>query len=92
MLNDYRNYLIKNGFAVIVNGRNSTCYDYCRALKRVAKIENLTIEKLAENISDICPLYVRGGPKQVLGAGMSRSIRSSLVQLRKMMLESKVAA
>ena len=92
MLNDYRNYLIKNGFAVMVNGRNSTCYDYCRALKRVAKFENITVEKLAENISDICPLYVRGGQKQVLGAGMSRSIRSSLVQLRKMMLETQVAA
>lgn len=92
MLNEYRKYLVKNGFAVIVNGKNSTCYDYCRALKRVAKFENITVEKLAENISDICPLYQRGGPKQILGAGMSRSIRSSLVQLRKMMLETHVAA
>ncbi|MCQ2582106.1 MAG: hypothetical protein MJ170_03980 [Alphaproteobacteria bacterium] len=91
MLNEYRKFLVKNGFAVIVNGRNSTCYDYCRALKRVAKIENITIEKLAENISDICPMYLKGGPKQVLGAGMSRSIRSSLVQLKKMMLESQAA-
>ena len=63
MLNEYRKWLINKGYAVMVNKRQSTCYDYCRALKRVAKIENLTIEKLAENISDICPLYVRGGPK-----------------------------
>lgn len=91
MLNEYRKWLINKGYAVMVNKRPSTCYDYCRALKRVAKIENLTIEKLAENISDICSLYQRGGPKQILGAGMSRSIRSSLVQLKKMMLESQVA-
>ena len=91
MLKLYKNFLINKGYAVMVNNRPSTVYDYLRGIKYVCKLENITLEKLAENIFDICPMYQKGGPKQVLGAGMSRSIRSSLVQLRKMMLETQAA-
>ena len=92
MLKTYRNFLINSGMAVEVNGKGRSVYDYCRALKRVSMLENMTIEKLAQNIFDICPMYQKGGPKQVLGAGMSRSIRCSLVKLRNMMSETQQVA
>lgn len=91
MLKDYRNYLVNKGYAVVVNNRPSTVYDYLRGIKFVLNKEGLTIQQLAESIASICPMYQKGGSKQILGAQISRSVRSSLVQFRKMILETQVA-
>ena len=91
MLNEYRKWLINKGYAVMVNNRPSTCYDYCRALKRVLHYENITIEQLAENIADICPLYQKGNVHEVRGKEISRSCRNSLKRFMEYRLESQVA-
>ena len=92
MLKDYRNWLISKGYAVVVNNRPSTVYDYIRGLKRILDFEQITIEKLAENIADICPLYQKGNIHEVRGRQISRSVRSSLKQFNKFVLETQVVA
>ena len=92
MLNEYRKWLINKGYAVMVNHKPSTVYDYCRALKRILHYENITIEQLAENIADICPLYQKGNLHEVRGKEISRSCRNSLKQFNKFVLETQVVA
>ena len=60
--------------------------------ENVLKLENITIEKLIENISDICPMYQKGGVHEIRGRQISRSVRSSLKQFNKFVLETQVAA
>ena len=91
-MNEYKKYLINKGYAVMVNHRPSTVYDYLRGIKYVLKLENITIEKLIENISDICPMYQKGGVHEIRGRQISRSVRSSLKQFNKFVLETQVAA
>lgn len=91
MLKNFRNYLINKGYAVYVNGKNSTVYDYLRGIKYVCKLENLTIEKLAESIFDICPMYQKGGIHEIRGRQISRSVRSSLKQFNKFVVETQAA-
>lgn len=91
MLKDYRNWLINKGYAVMVNNRPSTCYDYLRGIKYVLRLENLTIEKLAESIFDICPMYQKGGIHEIRGRQISRSVRSSLKQFNKFVVETQAA-
>lgn len=91
MLNDYRNYLIKSGMAVSVNGRPSSVYDYLRGIKFVLKKENLTIQQLAESIATICPLYQAGSCKEILGKQISRSVRCSLKKFLQWRLETQIA-
>lgn len=91
MLKDYRNYLIKSGMAVQVNGRPSSVYDYLRGIKFVLKKENMTIQQLAESIASICPLYQKGNPKEILGKQISRSVRCSLKKFLQWRLELQVA-
>jgi len=91
MLNDYRNFLIKSGMAVSVNGRPSSVYDYLRGIKFVLSHEGLTIEQLAENISSICSLYQPGNSKEIFGRKISRSVRCSLKKFLQWRSESEVA-
>lgn len=91
-MNEYKKYLINKGYAVMVNHRPSTVYDYLRGIKYVCKLENITLEKLAESISDICPMYQKGGIHEIRGRQISRSVRSSLKQFNKFVLENQVAA
>ena len=91
MLKDYKNWLIGKGYAVMVNNRPSTVYDYLRGLKRILNFEQITIEKLAENIADICPLYQKGNIHEVRGREISRSCRCSLRKFLQWRLETQVA-
>ena len=91
-MNEYKKYLINKGYATVVNNRPSTVYDYLRGIKYVLKLENITIEKLIESISDICPMYQKGGIHEIRGRQISRSVRSSLKQFNKFVLENQVAA
>ena len=63
MLKTYRNWLINKGYAVMVNNRPSTVYDYLRGIKYVCKLENITLEKLAESIFD---MEERGGDNDMI--------------------------
>lgn len=89
MLKDYKNWLIQKGYAVMVNNRPSTVYDYLRSIKYVLKLENITLEKLAESIREICPMYQKGGIHEVRGRQISRSVRSSLKQFHSFIIEKQ---
>lgn len=91
MLKNFRNYLVNKGYAVMVNNRPSTVYDYLRGIKYVCKLENITLEKLAESIFDICPMYQKGGIHEIRGRQISRSVRSSLKQFNKFVVETQAA-
>lgn len=91
MLKLYKNFLINKGYAVMVNNRPSTVYDYLRGIKYVCKLENITLEKLAESIFDICPMYQKGGIHEIRGRQISRSVRSSLKQFNKFVVETQAA-
>ncbi|MCQ2582185.1 MAG: hypothetical protein MJ170_04415 [Alphaproteobacteria bacterium] len=91
MLKTYKNWLINKGYATVVNNRPSTVYDYLRGLKFVCNAEHLSVEELANSISEICPQYQKGGIHEVRGRYISRSVRSSLKQFNKFVLESQAA-
>jgi len=92
MLKNYKNWLIEKGYATVVNNRPSTCYDYLRAISYISKHQNnITIEELAKNISTIAPQYQKGGCYEIIGKGMSRSIRASAAAFHRFVLESQVA-
>lgn len=92
MLKTYKNWLIKKGYATVVNNRQSTCYDYLRAIAYIMKHQhNITIEELAKNISTIAPQYQKGGCYEIIGRGMSRSIRASARAFNQFVLESQAA-
>ena len=91
-LKNYANWLESHGFkAVTQSQKPSTIYDYCRSLKRVCAWEGKTIEQLGDSIAEILPMYCATGIHSVRGRMVSRSVRSSLVQLKKFMSESQVA-
>ena len=90
MLNDYRNWLINKGYAVTVNNRPSTVYDYVRALKRVAAWESKSVEELAESISEIVQQYTIG-IHSVRGRLQSRSIKASVVSFKNFLIETQSA-
>ena len=92
MLKNYANWLESRGFkAVTQSQKPSTIYDYCRSFKRVCAWEGKTIEQLGDSIAEILPMYCATGEHSVRGRMVSRSVRSSLVQLKKFMSESQVA-
>ena len=92
MLKNYKNGLINKGYATVVNNRPSTCYDYLRAISYIRKHQNnITVEELAKNISTIAPQYQRGGCYEIIGRGMSRSIRASAAAFYRFVVETQVA-
>ena len=92
MLNEYKKFLIKSGYATITQtNKPSTVYDYLRGLKTVALWEGKTIDELAESISTICPMYQKGAVHEVRGRQISRSVRNSLKQVNKFVSELQVA-
>ena len=90
MQKDYRNWLIQKGFSVkTANNKPSTVYDYIRGIKFVCHEENICIEQVAEKIDELLPLYRKGGEYEHLGRQISRSVRSSLNQFSKFLMEQR---
>ena len=90
MLNNYKNWLIEKGFsAFTASGKPSSVYSYLIGLKRVAAWEHKTIEELADSISEIAPMYYKSGIYSVKGRMVSRSVRSSLAQFNKFVMEQR---
>jgi len=90
MLKNYKNWLIEKGFsAFTASNKPSTVYDYLRSLKLVSTWENKTIEQLADVISEVAPMYCSTGIHCVKGRMISRSVRCSLVQFNKFIMEQR---
>jgi hypothetical protein len=52
MLENFKNYLIQQGYSKFTPlGNSSTNYDYMKRVEKICNKENITIEGLAENIS-----------------------------------------
>ena len=88
MLEKYEKFLIDSGMSVSVNGRKSSVYDYVRALKKVCKWEEKSVEELADSISEILQQYTIG-IHSVRGRLQSRSIRSSLAKFNTFVIQSR---
>lgn len=87
---NFKSWLLSNGYSSKTgNNKPSTVYDYLRGIKYVCKIENISIETLAQNIANICPMYQKGGIHEVRGRQISRSVRASLVQFNKFIIEQQ---
>ncbi len=75
----YREYLIKKGYKQVTpSGRDSTVPDYLRRIDGICEWENITWEKLYENIEYYCSLYEYDGPKSDLGAKSHNAYISAL--------------
>lgn len=90
MLKNYEKFLIDSGMSVSANGRKSSVYDYVRALKKVCKWEEKSVEELADSISQILPMYCCTGIHAARGRLQSRSIRSSLAKFNKFVIQSRM--
>lgn len=90
MLNEFRQFLINRGYAVQVNGRPSSVYDYCRGIKFIMKYLNIGIDELNDRIQEIAPMFQRGQKYEIQGRFLSRSVRASAVQYL-LFIESKAA-
>lgn len=90
MLNEYRKFLIDKGFAVQVNGRPSSVYDYCRGIKFIMKHLNIGIDELGNRIQEINSMYHRFGRYEIQGRFLSRSVRAAAYQYL-LFMESKAA-
>lgn len=90
MLKNYKNWLVENGFsAFTASGQPSSVYDYLRGLKYVCAWEDKSIEQLADSISEIAPMYCSTGIHCVKGRMISRSVRCSLRQFNKFVMEQR---
>lgn len=81
MLQNYKSWLISNGYA------KTTCVDYVSCIKRIARWHETTPEQLAKSISDILPQYLQGGDLAARGKLKSRAIRSSFSAYNRYLLE-----
>lgn len=88
----FKSWLLTKGYSATTGGNKpSTVYDYLRGISYVCKMENITIENLADNIYQICPAYQKGGIHEVRGRQISRSVRASLVQFLNFVSETQTA-
>ena len=62
MLQDFENYLVKQGYSVSTpSGKPSTVYDYIKRVETVCERENISINTLYKNIDDYVEKYGPSG-------------------------------
>ena len=80
---EFRQYLIKKGYSVTTpSGHPSTVYDYCKRIKSVCEIENLTWESLATQIDTKVHDYDYGGIRAKEGEKSHRAVINALKAYR----------
>jgi hypothetical protein len=90
MKKTYKHWLVNNGYAEkTASGRPSSVYDYIRGLRRVCQQEHLSVEGVAKRIDKLLPKYQPCGKCSNIGRSISRSVRSSLAQFRKFVIEQR---
>ena len=76
---EFRSHLIKRGYSTITpSGHPSTVYDYCRRIKSVCEIENITWEALAAQIDTKVRDYDCGGIRAKEGEKSHRAVINAL--------------
>jgi hypothetical protein len=58
MLENFKKYLIEKGYSEFTpSGNQSTVYDYTKRIERICERENISIQKLADNIGRYVQKY-----------------------------------
>lgn len=79
MKDQFKNYLIKQGYSILTPAGNpSTVYDYVMRIDKVCEWEHLSWEKLAQNISLIVAQYDVGGSKEDFGNKSHKAVINAL--------------
>lgn len=68
MIENYKSYLIQQGYKEYTPSHNaSTVIDYTKRIKKICQKENISIEKLANNIGDYVYKYGSLGSETEFG-------------------------
>lgn len=79
MKEQFEAYLIRMGYKQVTpSGHPSTVYDYIKRIDHVCKWEDMSWQKLAENIGTVVPQYDTGGPKEEAGNRSHKSVINAL--------------
>lgn len=93
MLEKFKAYLIQKGFREFSTNNNpSTAIDYCWRLEKICLHENITVEKLATDISKYLQEYSISGNKSDIGRRSHFSYYYALRQFRKFVLIQRFSA
>jgi len=88
MKNDFKNYLIKNGYKEYTpSGHPSTVFQYIKSIDFVCDIEYRSWIMLASNIDFYINLYDVGGEKEYLGMTSHRTIINALKRFKEFLDE-----
>lgn len=79
MKKQFETYLINHGYSLTTpSGNPSTVYDYIKRIDKVCEWENITWQKLSENIEVILAQYDVGGIKEELGNKSHKAVINAL--------------
>ena len=79
MLENFKNYLIQQGYSEFTpSGNPSTVYDYMKRVEKICDRENITIKRLAENISFYVDKYSHTGNEAEFGRRSHNAFISAL--------------
>jgi hypothetical protein len=79
MLENFKDYLIEQGYSELTpSGNPSTVYDYAKRVEKICDRENITIKRLAENISFYVDKYGPAGNESEFGKRSHNAFISAL--------------
>jgi len=68
MLENYKDFLVQRGYSEYTpSGKPSTAYDYMKRIQRICDRENISVNRLAENISSYLDKYGPTGNESEFG-------------------------
>ncbi len=83
MLQDFENYLVKQGYSVSTpSGKPSTVYDYIKRVETICEREDISINSLSNNIDDFVEKYGPSGNESEFGKKSHNAYISALKKFK----------